>query len=88
MSKIASSCENCIFSKARMGTMEKPEAPKPEQRKFLWWTYTKQPDYWDNLAYRMHVAQYNRWINSRWCNRFPDSILKHKNDICGEYKPT
>jgi hypothetical protein len=87
MSKIASSCENCIFSK-RYPVREKPTKTAKE----IWAEKTFWQRFWGDYALvRINVAfqnaHYNDYVNQRICTRFPKFEGKSKNDFCGEHQP-
>lgn len=86
MSKIASSCENCIWAKSY------PKAEKPRSAKEIWSEKTGWQKFWgDYTALRWEVAvlsdKHDLYLHYRKCTRFPEVVRKHKNDFCGEHTP-
>jgi hypothetical protein len=84
MSKIASSCENCIWSKRY------PKVEKPKTADEIW----SQKTFWQKffgdfmmLSFEVELMEdnYDRYINYRRCARYPEVTRKHKDDLCGEH---
>jgi len=85
MSKIASSCENCIWAKRYA------KAEKPKTADEIWSQKTGWQKFFGDytmLRYEIELmeANYDRHINYRKCTRYPKIIGKHKNDFCGEHQ--
>lgn len=87
MSKIASSCENCIFAKKFPEVPHPGEAPEFKPLTFWerFWNGTgdrwvKEME-WENAVIRWHRYKYNRT-----CTRFPKTERKHIDDFCGEHQ--
>lgn len=87
MSKIASSCENCIFGKKYPEASDPGDPPEHKSRGF--WASLTYPDPAYNAAFMKWDNQLIRWskfVNGRICTRFPQEVKKHKNDFCGEHQ--
>ena len=89
MSKITSSCENCIFAKMYPEAPHPGEPPERKSRGF-WASLTyPDPEYAAAIAeWDFKLIQRSKFIYGRRCTRFPQEVKKHKNDLCGEHQPT
>lgn len=86
MSKIASSCENCIWAKRY------PKAENPRSAKEIWDEKTGWQKFWVDYRWlewqvAMREDEHNMHVNYRSCTRFPMVVMKHKDDLCGEHHP-
>ncbi len=84
MSKIASSCENCIWAKRYT------KAEKPRSAEEVWAEKTNWQKFWgDFTMLRWEVAiredKHDIYENYRRCTRYPEVTRKHKDDLCGEH---
>lgn len=87
MSKIASSCENCIWGK-RYPEAEKPNSSSDRLWAELPWTRKLFKDKrWLDFEVAILEDKYTLYVNYRKCTRFPNFIRKHKDDFCGEHQP-
>jgi hypothetical protein len=87
MSKIASSCENCIFAR-KVEPLEDPgEMPEyVTYTGFFGGTRRRKADNLDRLAWQFKRYHYLDSINGRTCTRFPATVWKDKDDLCGEHQ--
>lgn len=88
MAKIASSCENCIWAKARAPQPDPGPAPEyVEVTGFFGRKYERKADEFDHWAWVEKQNHYLTSIKTIRCHRFPKTEIKNKNDLCGEHTP-
>ena len=88
MAKIASSCENCIWAKARAAYPDPgPEPEYVEKTGFFGRKYEQKADVWDRYEWALKRKYYLESIETIRCKRYPKTEIKNKTDLCGEHSP-